>query len=79
MMRNIFLSSAVFWVLASCSSSDETRPVHEVFCKYWLQQCHLKARQRCPSSYNVVRNVRMDKVGGPEGSYKEFKMLFSCN
>lgn len=69
----------IFLILNGCSSTDEHRPIQEVECKYWLQQCHLKSRQRCPSGYTVVRSIRADKVGGTEGSYKAFKMLYTCN
>lgn len=67
--------------LASCSSTPqkEQKPIHEVTCKYWLQQCHLKARKRCQRGHSVDRSYRVDKMGGPEGSYKEFKMFFTCN
>jgi hypothetical protein len=51
----------------------------EVNCKYWLQQCHHKARERCRKGHTVSRTIRMDKVGGPQGSYKEFRMLFTCD
>ena len=69
-----------FTLLVSCASDDvATRPQKQVECKYWLQQCHIKARKTCASGYTVSRSVRLDKVGGPQGSYKSYKMFFSCN
>ncbi len=76
-MSKLFLIAVFF--LVGCSSHPEPRTQRQVDCKYWLQQCHMKARNYCRSGYTVVRSVRMDRVGGPQGTYKEFKMLFTCN
>jgi hypothetical protein len=70
------LCSAFLWI--SCAEKS-VKTIHQVNCKYWLQKCHILARNRCPNGYAVERSIRLDKVGGPQGSYKEFKMLFTCN
>jgi hypothetical protein len=75
-----YISVLIFIFLCGCSSSpEENKPMLEVTCKYWLQQCHHKARERCRKGHTVSRTIRMDKVGGPQGSYKEFRMLFTCD
>ena len=74
-----FVSLLCFILLNSSCAEKERKPILEVRCRYWLQQCHLKARNRCRSGYSVVQSIRRDKVGGPQGSYKEFKMKITCN
>jgi len=74
-----FLSFFSMFFLLACSTPDETKPMHEVTCRYWLQQCHLRARQRCNRGHTVSRTIRTDKLGGPQGAYKEFRMIFTCD
>ena len=82
--RSIVLIMATL-MMAACASEPEViepqqaRQSHQVACKYWLQKCHLKARKTCKRGYNIIRSIRVDKTGGPYGSYKSYKMLFTCN
>jgi hypothetical protein len=74
------LCCAFLWIsCASDSAKDNRKPLKTTTCKYWLQKCHYKARSQCPSGYSVSRSTRVDKIGGPQGSYKEFTMIFYCH
>ncbi|MCB0377811.1 MAG: hypothetical protein KDD33_04900 [Bdellovibrionales bacterium] len=76
-MKVVLLCFAFLWI-TSCAE-NQVKPVHQVTCKYWLQKCHLKASHRCDrSAYTVISSVRTEKIGGPQGRYKEFIMRFTC-
>ena len=75
----LLLCCSVLWISCSNGPVASRQPLQTVVCKYWLQQCHLRARHYCPSGYSVKRSTRVDKTGGPKGRYKEFTMVFYCN
>lgn len=78
-MLKFFVYLPLCGLMACASGPDEPKPINQVSCRYWLQQCHYKARNRCRRGYTVTRSIRSDKVGGPQGAYKEFRMLFTCD
>lgn len=64
--------------VAGCASQPP-KALHQVTCRYYLQQCHVKARDMCAYGYTIHSSIRAEKTGGPWGRYSEFIMKYWCN